>query len=234
LVPQARFICFEANRDNYEAILRDPLVDRKRFRVEYLAVTDRNGPVRFNVYRSPDDPENRGLSSLKIRRQLEPARVDVVPGVTLDSYITSTCPDERDLVLWIDVEGAALDVLQGAMQSLSRTNLVFVEVEEAEIYYEESHSRREVSELLGAQGFRELLYRPYKGIMFGDALFVSNSLYDRMGLGRAVLWFALWFPFAAGWQASKQMAFRQLSRLPMLLRLWRLIKRGPGLPRREP
>lgn len=223
LAPRARFICFEAERDNYEAILKNPSIDAERFRIEHLAVTDRNGPVRFNVYRNPHDPQNRGLGSLKVRHELDPVSVEDVQGVTLDDYLGSRYPGNGDLVLWIDVEGAALQVLQGAVQSLARTNLVFVEVEEAEIF-EETHARREVIEFLDDNGFREVLYRPYKGNTFGDALFVSKSVYDRLGLGRAIGWFALRFPLLAGWQGSKQIAFKWLSRVPFFLRGWRLIK----------
>jgi hypothetical protein len=149
--------------------------------------------------------------------------VEQVRGITLDEYLHATCPDARDLVLWIDVEGAALEVLQGAVQSLSRTNLVFVEVEESHVY-EGTHLRREVVSFLDAQGFRELLYRPHRGNAVGDALFVSRSAYDRLDLGSAIRRFGLRFPFLAGWLKLKQISFRILSRVPFFLRLWRWVK----------
>ena len=227
LAPQASFVCFEADRDNYQAILGNSRIDWGCFRVEHLAVTNRSGTVAFNVYRKPDDARNRGLGSLKMRRELDPVRVDEVTGITLDGYLGLLCPDARDLVLWIDVEGAALEVFQGATRSLARTNMVFVELEETDIYHE-AHLRREVAGLLTAQGFRELLYRPYKGGAFGDALFVSRAVYDRFDLGPVVRRFNLRFPLAAALQQSKQAAFRVLSGVPGFLKVWRRVKPSGG------
>lgn len=74
------------------------------------------------------EAEDTGKSS--ILRRDENAEYDIVkvPTVTLDDYLRMFAPDGR-VALWIDVEGAASAVLDGAAETLNRTDVLVVEVE---------------------------------------------------------------------------------------------------------
>ncbi|MGB4867030.1 MAG: FkbM family methyltransferase [Hyphomicrobium sp.] len=78
-----------------------------------------------------DEPQDTGRSSL-FRRNDALAQYDVkrVPIITLDDYCDRAGINKAGpVVMWIDVEGAASLVLDGATETLQRTKVVFLEVE---------------------------------------------------------------------------------------------------------
>lgn len=130
LVPDARIIAFEANPHNHTKFLARH--DFGALRVEYRlqALTDAVGPVTFkvlvqegDVLRKPDS----GRSSLLARAGDVTRYEDVtVPGTTLDAALDGVA---GTVALWVDVEGAAKQVLGGAAATLARTRIVMIEVE---------------------------------------------------------------------------------------------------------
>lgn len=226
VIPDARFICFEARRANYERMRADPRIDREGFEVEHLALSDTDGVVRFNVYENPEAPRNTGLGSLRRRRDLDPVEVEKVRAVTLDRYLSDSSADVRDLVLWIDVEGAALDVLRGAARSLASTNVIYVEVEVEEIF-EDTDTRADVVRYLGEHGFRELLFRPHGSGAVGDSIFVSEEVYRKHDIASRLRWWNARYRVAAPYHRAKGLIFDALSRVPGFLDVWRRIKPRP-------
>lgn len=80
------------------------------------------------TYRRVTEAENTGKASLLKRDEAAEYASVSVPAVTLDHYLSKEAPQGR-VALWIDVEGAASLVLRGAMQTLSRTDILIIEVE---------------------------------------------------------------------------------------------------------
>lgn len=130
VVADARIIAFEANPHNHAKF--SARHDYAALRVEYRlqALTDVVAPVTFkvlvqegNVVRKPDS----GRSSL-LAREGDAARYEdvTVPGTTLDAALEGVA---GRVALWVDVEGAARQVLGGAMATLARTDVVMIEVE---------------------------------------------------------------------------------------------------------
>jgi FkbM family methyltransferase len=128
--PKARIIAFEANPHNHAYF--SERYDYAAHGVEYRlqAVTDYVGPVTFKLLMQEGDLVHKptsGRSSLLTREKDDVRYEDVtVPGTTLDAALDGS--DGR-AALWVDVEGATRQVLGGAAYTLTRTDLVMIEVE---------------------------------------------------------------------------------------------------------
>lgn len=130
IVAGARVIAFEANPYNHKKF--SGRQDYAALGVEYRlqALTDAVGPVTFkvlvqegDVIRKPDS----GRSSLLAREGDAAQYEDVtVPGTTLDSALDNMA---GRVALWVDVEGAAKQVLGGAGATLARADVMMIEVE---------------------------------------------------------------------------------------------------------
>jgi FkbM family methyltransferase len=123
-------VAFEANPHNHACY-----VDLHRFAelgVDYRnqAVTDKAGPVRFNVQTRRDGQDmmaSKPDDSL-LRRSREGVEYEEVEveGVTLADVLR---PGERASV-WMDVEGAQRQALTGAGPVLNQVQTLIIEVEE--------------------------------------------------------------------------------------------------------
>ena len=158
-LPTSRVIAFEANPRNFERMRANPALAANSVAIEPLAICDQDGFADFFVVRT-DDPAQRarlGMSSLYRRAeddQLE--RVVKVPTARLDTYVARHVPEARRLALWIDVEGKAFEVLDGARGILPRVQLIHVEVETRSLIGAGQRTYAEVGALLRDCGFTEL------------------------------------------------------------------------------
>jgi FkbM family methyltransferase len=156
LCPRSTVVAFEANPRNHAAMSRDGALNRAGIVVEHKAVTAETARVRFNVVDVPADaPWVRGTSSLRARsdagRELT-SRAAIVDGVRLDDYLSSVA---GSIALWIDVEGAAADVLRGAEGIMNRVQMVHVEAELEPIWIGQA-TAPELLRALIAMGFEEV------------------------------------------------------------------------------
>lgn len=140
--PDCRVVAFEANPYNYRQYADE--LDFAGLGVDYLhlAVTDSPGPVTFNLRASQDGEELRkvtGNSSL-LRRTATDVEYEAVTveGVTLDDHFSASTAER--VALWIDVEGAARQVLTGGQTLLKSADLVLIEVEEKHMWEEQWRS----------------------------------------------------------------------------------------------
>jgi FkbM family methyltransferase len=129
-LPDARIVAFEANPYVYERF-RGRNAKRSR-RVEYLhlALSDTPGEVTFNVRKGADGaPLADGRGSIKDLVEYEHGTEAVtVESTTLDTFFTGW--DGGSCAMWIDVEGAAKEVLHGGHELLAKASLIFIEVED--------------------------------------------------------------------------------------------------------
>jgi FkbM family methyltransferase len=103
----------------------------------YAPVTLSNGFVDGEVVpMSSAEPLVTGKSSLLRRNEDATYNEHIVRAVSLDGLLRDSGNESgrRDVALWIDVEGAAYDVLSGASQALQRTALIFIESENHEFW----------------------------------------------------------------------------------------------------
>lgn len=130
LVPDAQIVAFEANPHNHTKFAARQDFNALRIDYRLQALTDTIGPVTFKVLvqegavmRKPDS----GRSSL-LPRTGDAARYEdvTVPGTTLDAALNGVA---GRVALWVDVEGAARQVLGGAGATLARTDVMMIEAE---------------------------------------------------------------------------------------------------------
>jgi len=176
-LPASRVVAFEANPRNFERMCNNRSLAANAVSLEPLALCESDGVADFFVVRtdSSERAARLGMSSLYRRAQSEQIeRVVQVPTARLDSYVARHAPAARRLALWIDVEGKAFEVIEGARGVLPRVQLVHVEVETRPLIGAAQRIFADVRALLRESGFTELASDyPLTGSQF-------NVLYARI------------------------------------------------------
>ena len=138
--------------------------------VEWIpkAVSNRVGRSTFNLSTSDDGSMVNSSSLQEIAPKSKewwpdlkfyPVEVDTT---TLDSEILTDCID----LIWMDVQGAELAVLQGATEVLKRTKMISIEFHEGQ--YHGAPSPKEIRELLSPYGFTETVISGDRSVFSHD------------------------------------------------------------------
>lgn len=158
VLPKAEVLAFEANPDNLRQMEANPALRQQRIEVVPLAVTNYIGQAEFFIVKA-DDPAaayRRGMSSLYRRPDEADLRTVTVPTTRLDAFLARRLAPEARLALWIDVEGKAYEVLEGACGLTRNLMLVHVETETRPCIAPNQMLHGDVVALLDRLGFREL------------------------------------------------------------------------------
>jgi FkbM family methyltransferase len=137
LLPNARIIAFEANPHNYDAMRSDQKLAQNKIEIVHKAVTNRAGRLTFHVLQLENGVEEAwrtGGSSVHNRTDGLPTVPVEVESIRLDEFIESLDRAPQSVALWIDVEGAAYEVLEGIERIASRVQVLHVEVEAKETW----------------------------------------------------------------------------------------------------
>jgi len=133
--PTAAVYAFEANPRAFEHFVGD--VTRDGVSYQHLAIGPAAGSAEIHI---PEQiagnpmPFTNRMASLNPLALRDSRSVSVhVPMLRLDEALRDTAPNAR-YALWIDVEGAIDQVLDGAAQTLERTDLIFCELEHAPVW----------------------------------------------------------------------------------------------------
>lgn len=142
-----RLYCFEPD-PRAIARFRRQVGERHDVQLFEMALSDRNGTVTFHQSGGRPDTEGRGPmtegwdQSGSIRAPK--AHLEVHPWVTFDETIevpTSTLDSWRDAhgigpvdFIWMDVQGAEIDVFRGGPRTLADTRLLYTEFSDEELY----------------------------------------------------------------------------------------------------
>jgi len=132
------------------------------------AVSNCVGISRFNISTS-NDGSMMNSSSL---REIAPISKELWPELkfypievettTLDNEVVAECID----LIWMDVQGAELEVLQGAAKILKRTKMVSIEFHEGQ--YSGASSAKDVRDLLLPYGFTETVISGDRSVFVHD------------------------------------------------------------------
>ncbi|MGD0633097.1 MAG: FkbM family methyltransferase [Beijerinckiaceae bacterium] len=144
----------------------------------YAPVTLSNGFVNGEVVSMPSaEPAVTGKSSLLRRNETATYNEHLVRTVSLDAVLreAETGPVPRDVALWIDVEGAAYDVLSGASEALQRTSVIFIESENHEFWTGQKQCA-DVARFLISAGFLPLRRDREYGDKQFNTVFIHHSL----------------------------------------------------------
>lgn len=129
-LPDCRFLAFEANPYNFEEFREDALEAGIDYR--HMAVGDHVGDT---ILRVPRNVGTKELPSITGRSSVlgKPGVINeeiAVQMTTIDAIAAADGLTGRRNALWIDVEGFAEAVLDGASQTLTEADFVFIEVED--------------------------------------------------------------------------------------------------------
>lgn len=162
-------LAFEANPYNYKHFTNQ--YDYAANHISYLhnAISDLDGTLDFNIQ---EEIVSRGQKIDKVigsNSILNRTNKDVlckqvsVPSYRLDTYLKKNSRDHLEPSMWIDVEGANRNILEGAAETLSRAKSVFIEVEDF-AYWENQWLSKDVVSYLARFGLipvaRDLQYGP--------------------------------------------------------------------------
>lgn len=137
--PEARCVAFEANpfvHEKYAAELADAGVD-----YHHLAISEVSGTVDLVIPRRlHNTAKNRWfrkgrasrMASLSHHRYARKTQTVQVPSKPLDDVVSVA--DDDAVVAWIDVEGASGAVLSSGQKVLSHASLVYIEVENEQVW----------------------------------------------------------------------------------------------------
>lgn len=138
-LPGAHCVAFEANpyvHDKFAEGLAGTGVD-----YHHLAVSETNGTVDLGIPRRFHNPllgrrfgkrRTSRMASLARHRYAERTETVPVPSVPLDDFVS--IDDDDVVVAWIDVEGASGAVLTSGEKVLSHASLVYIEVENEQVW----------------------------------------------------------------------------------------------------
>jgi len=168
LFPNANITAFEPVPNSYNLCInkRNSLETNKKEKINVfnLAISDKIGDVPFYpVDPSTSSHPNVGASSLlKFKEGLNGSFFNqtwnqkeiIVKSLTLDKWCEENNKKHIDIV-WIDVQGAELNVYKGADNILNNTKVIFTEVG-LKPYYEGHSMRSDINEFLLSKGFIEV------------------------------------------------------------------------------
>jgi len=182
----AKVIALEANPVNFDALARDTSLAAAGIELFNYAAWNRDEVVTFNVVDATGrDAQWRALiSSIRERAPDTSYASKPVPvrAVRLDSFLTDVLAGPASTIaLWIDVEGAGYEVLEGMHGIRDRVCLVHVEVE-TRAFWRGQHLWPEVEALMGQVGFTPIAR--CRGDKQFDVLFVNDRWLAR---SRAVI-----------------------------------------------
>jgi FkbM family methyltransferase len=187
LHPACHVYSFEANPE-----IHAMFADRHRTSgVDYrnLAIDKRSGRVKVFAPRSTStvfsggpvdaggpvpEPADTGRTSLLLRSETATYAEFDVPSSTLDGFLKTAGgdPAHRNIVLWIDVEGAAHRVLKGARRALRQTSMIFIEVETYE-FWKDQRDATHLTSFLIDHGFVPVARDREAGDFQFNMIFVS-------------------------------------------------------------
>ncbi len=180
LSPKARVAAFEANPSNYKAIVAKHL-DQRGIEVFPYAATDSNGIATFYVADPASDPHAYGSSSLLPGGYALKEKIEVETR-RIDDFILEYYPEAQKIAIWIDVESAEYDVLQGVSKIKDRVIVIHTETALQPVR-ESQKPFSALSELMKSWGFVFCGSTLKENYNIGDVVFVNRKTNAYLGIG---------------------------------------------------
>lgn len=143
---------------------------RRNAALNHLALADKNGTIRLNVYdeayssfnsQAARPLENYGLD-------LQPVGIEETQATTVDDYCAEKKIELIDL-LKIDVEGAEFQVMQGARRMLESKSIRYLTFEFGQTTFDMGNSPAEIERFLNDFGYK------IRNMVAGDAVFPGRE-----------------------------------------------------------
>jgi len=169
--PNSRIIAFEANPNNFRNIIDNKKVLQNKIEVVNKAVWKEDTNLYFNV---PKLDSKKGTGSIK-DRVIDKKGYDKIKSeaIRVDSFLKDL--KNEKVALWIDVEGAGMEVILGASKIIEKVIIINIEVEKAQIW-EGQNSDKSIIMLLHSWGFIPITSGTRSGVY--DLLFIRRDDYE--------------------------------------------------------
>ena len=158
------------------AIQADARMADAKIDVRHMAVSNTDGTLKFNVENLSSDPKDgrKGMSSILKRGTGSLGVTEVDVGcVRLDTFLKGLGQLPTNIALWIDVEGAAYEVLEGIREIKEKISVIHIEVETREIWKGQK-LEKDVISLMKEMGF-VLLANGWEDVQ-RDLVFVNDGI----------------------------------------------------------
>lgn len=196
----AKVFALEANPVNFDVLARDASIAAAGIELFNYAAWNRDEEITFNVLDASarDVQWRRSRSSIRerspdTRYAFETVRVRAV---RLDTLLTEMlAAPARTIALWIDVEGAAYEVLEGIDGIRDRVCLVQVEVE-TRAYWQDQRLWPDIEALMAQTGFTPIARGP--GDEQFDVLFMNDRWLERSRAAISGITLLAWARLRAG------------------------------------
>jgi len=173
-----RIVAFEANPYTYRRFAKANAAPAHGVEYLHTALSDEVGTVTFNVLQTADGRPRSDVQASLLRRQDQLATgfaETTVDATTLDHFFAGDTSER--IALWIDVEGAARNVLSGGTRLLDRAALLIIEVEDRRWWGEEQWLRADVASFLYERGMLPVA-RDFQSRYQYNMIFVRSGLLD--------------------------------------------------------
>jgi len=199
LRPDAAVLAFEANPINFRTMANDVRLAEQGVEIFPFAVSNARATANFYIADVDyDDPRaNKGTSSLRVEKNGNAKSAIEVETRRIDEVVLSKCPQARTVALWIDVEGAEFEVLEGMSQIKDRVAVVHVETARVPLRMNQK-TLEEVASLMRSYGFVLCGSNIRRKSDWGDVVFVNERfikvLGQRFALCRLKGYLGFWIP----------------------------------------
>ncbi|TRO07473.1 FkbM family methyltransferase [Ectopseudomonas mendocina] len=175
LLNNSRVMAMEANPEVFEK--HREKADQSGVEYLNLAISDRNGEILLKVPMNADGQETRSMGSIHTYVDGQGFQEHTIRSCTLDSLFD--VPTKN--AIWIDVEGACLEVINGASRTLNESIIVYAELEE-EARWAGQATLEEVAHKLYEFDLIPLFTDIQRMHWQSNILFVKKSLLDEHGV----------------------------------------------------
>ena len=133
MCPEAKILAFEANPYNYGKMLENTALTQSRIEVFNHLVSNDTQSEFYITKDSAKGVGNLGSSSMRAPLNTELVQEKITPKTASLKQIISKYSSSADsIAMWVDVEGAAYEVLESARGCNTQISLLHVEVETVE------------------------------------------------------------------------------------------------------
>ncbi|MGA3162965.1 MAG: FkbM family methyltransferase [Verrucomicrobiota bacterium] len=196
--PKAVAAAFEANPILYKKMAADRNLINHQIEVFPYAISNRNGVAHFHVIDADygdGTRDNIGISSLLVHEGLKVRETVEVETRRIDEFVLSRYPNVHSVGLWIDVEGAEFEVLEGMAGIKDRVVAVHVETARTPMRVgQKVYAELEV--LMKSYGFVPSGTNISGASNWGDVVFVNEKVLENLGmrfhLSRLAGWLSYW------------------------------------------
>jgi FkbM family methyltransferase len=129
---ELRVMAFEANPHCFAALANDPAIKAAGIELVHAAAWNETGTIRFNVVTSADKWRGSPRTSIGSVLERTPGHgLETYESVTVEAVRLDRClaGEPGPIALWVDVEGAGYEVVEGIAGIRERVSIINIEVE---------------------------------------------------------------------------------------------------------